>query len=109
MLLPGVTTRKGRRAIARRHLERVLARAGQFHRAMDRPGAPPGTDMFLVVGTGLDTPATAVMDTETRELETSVYEEGDGVVQAGAGSDGGMVRDPIGQLRFGGRHRVGAQ
>lgn len=86
--LPGTASRAGRRAIARRYLDRVLTRAEQFHRAIDRAGTAPASDMFLVVGTGLDTPATAVRDAQTGRTEEAVFEEGDGtVLRASALSD----------------------
>ena len=87
-ILPGVPDTATRRAVARRYLDRVLKRAEQFHRAIDRPGTAPGTDMFLVVGTGLDTPATAVWDEEPGDFTVEKFEEGDGtVLRASALSD----------------------
>ena len=88
MLLPGVKDSKARRGVARRYLERVLSRTEQFHRAIDRPGTPTGSDMFLVVGTGLDTAATAIRNTKDGKVDIKVLEEGDGtVLRASALSD----------------------
>lgn len=87
-LLPKIADGAGRRRLARRYLERVLARAEQFQRAIDRPGTPPGSDLFLVVGTGLDTPATALVGAKSRQLKRNVEEEGDGrVLRASVLSD----------------------
>ncbi|MEM9012057.1 MAG: hypothetical protein AAGE18_12570 [Pseudomonadota bacterium] len=79
-LLPDAGTRTARRGLARRHLERVLKRAEQFQRAIDRPGTPRATDLFLVVGTGRDTPAAAVLPSAPGGEVTLLEEEGDGVV-----------------------------
>ena len=87
-LMPDTTSRNQRHARARQYLTKALARAEQFHRAIDRRGTPRGPDMFLVVGTGLDTPAGGVVDTETGEIEPTDQEEGDGIVlRASALSD----------------------
>ena len=80
VLMPDARDAADRRRRARAHLVRVLARAEQFHRAMDLRATPTTTDLFLVVGTGLDTPAAAVVDAETRRVSISVVEDGDGVV-----------------------------
>lgn len=80
ILIPDAANRTERRRRARAYLQQVLNRAEQFHRAMDRPGTPRGTDMFLVVGTGLDTPAAAVLDRSTGRLNPNIMEEGDGTV-----------------------------
>ena len=88
-ILPGEADTRARRGIARRYLERTLKRAEQFHRAIDRPGTAPNSDMFLVVGTGLDTPATAV--SADGEIAVKLFEEGDGtVLRASALSDEGQ-------------------
>ncbi|MEM6421360.1 MAG: hypothetical protein AAF698_02140 [Pseudomonadota bacterium] len=70
----------GRRARLRAHLQRMLDRAARLQRALDIGGTPPGVDLFLVVGTGLDTPATAIIDPESRRISRILEEEGDGVV-----------------------------
>ncbi|MEO1689606.1 MAG: hypothetical protein AAFU61_17070, partial [Pseudomonadota bacterium] len=99
-LMPDVSDPVERRRRAKAHVARALDRAARVHAALDRPGTPPGTDLFLVVGTGLDTPATAVLD-ETGAVAVRGVEEGDGVVlRASALSDerqGG--RDPGGPRR----------
>lgn len=70
-----------RRARAKRHLEKVLARARQFQAAMDRPvTVPPELETFLVVGGGFNTPSNLEFDPETGRVEISAFEEGDGVV-----------------------------
>ncbi|MHA1108118.1 MAG: hypothetical protein ACTSQV_03275, partial [Alphaproteobacteria bacterium] len=80
VLMPDVPNAVDRQKRARAHLVRVLARAEQFHRAIDRRGTPPATDLFLVVGSGLDTPAAALVNPRTRRVSIPVVEDGDGVV-----------------------------
>ncbi len=79
-LLPEISDPVERRRRAKAHLRQLLSRAEQFHRAMDRPVTPRATDLFLVVGTGLDTPASLIVDSETGEVGEGTYEEGDGIV-----------------------------
>ncbi|MEO1467670.1 MAG: hypothetical protein AAFV86_01340 [Pseudomonadota bacterium] len=66
----------------RGHVARCLARAEHLHRALDRDalGQPEDFDPHLVVGTGLDTPATGILGAESRRIEDLTLEEGDGVV-----------------------------
>lgn len=81
ILMPDEPTAEGRRARAKRHLEKILKRAKQFHAAMDQPVTlPEGLDLYLVVGGGFQTPAEAVYDPTTGVAEISKEEEGDGVV-----------------------------
>lgn len=80
VLAPQTTSVEQRRTLAERHMHRVLKRAEQVHWALDRGGAPRGTDLFLVVGTGLDTPATAVASETGGAISVPGQEEGDGVV-----------------------------
>lgn len=88
VLMPDVSDPAERRGRVRAHLGRVLTRAERLHRALDRPGTPRAVDLWLVVGTGLDTPATAVFDPASGEVELAGLEEGDGVVlRASALSD----------------------
>jgi len=88
VLMPDVRDAADRRKRARAYLVRMLARAAQFHRAMDLRATPKTTDLFLVVGSGLDTPAAAVVDVERRRVSIPGVEDGDGVVlRASALSD----------------------
>lgn len=81
ILMPEEPTAEGRRARALRHLEKLLARAEQFQRAVDRPvQTPPDLDLYLVVGGGFETPSNVEFDPETRRAEITRLEEGDGVV-----------------------------
>ncbi len=71
-LLPDVETRAERREIALDHLTKCLARAEQFHRALDVPASiPPGTELSIFVGDA--EPTLAVLgvrpDGRLRELE----------------------------------------
>ncbi|MEL7152584.1 MAG: hypothetical protein AAFN51_02040 [Pseudomonadota bacterium] len=87
-LMPEVQNPGQRKDIAFAYLDQALRRAKHFHRAMDRPVRAPATDMFLVVGTGLDTPAGVVIDAEDGSLDPLIQEEGDSVVlRASALSD----------------------
>jgi len=57
-LLPSVSTREERLAIARDQLEKSLAKAEQFHLAIDSPASPPeGTTISIFVGDSEDTPS----------------------------------------------------
>ncbi|MBS0191969.1 MAG: hypothetical protein JSR52_12555 [Planctomycetes bacterium] len=79
-LLPGVETREERREIAREHLRKCLARAKQFHAAIDRPmaGGPP-THIHLIAGDTLPTPSVLAVGSgeRVRIRETA---PGDGTV-----------------------------
>lgn len=104
-LMPEVRSPATRKDIAFAYLEQALRRAEQFHRAMDVPASPRTTDMFLVVGTGLDTPAGVVVDPETGVLDPTIQEEGDSVVlRASALSDerqgGNEYRGPVRPIRY---------
>ena len=81
VLMPEEPDAAARRARAKNHLTKVLARADQFQRAMDRPTElPAGLEAYLVVGGGYETPAAGEYVPETGRLEISKLEEGDGVV-----------------------------
>ena len=103
MLMPEVQSPARRKDIAFAYLERVLKRAEHFHRAMDRRVRAPATDLFLVVGTGLDTPAGVVVDPESGALDPLIQEEGDSVVlrasalsdERQGGNDGRGLARPI--------------
>ena len=57
-LLPDAASDEERREIALDHLAKCLARAEQFHRALDVDAEPPdGLEMALFCGDALDTPA----------------------------------------------------
>lgn len=68
-------------ARARAHKAAVLARAEQFHRAIDQPNAPPpGLELFLVVGGGFETAAQLGWHRTERRAQVLAMAEGDGVV-----------------------------
>lgn len=80
-LLPSTTTPEERRTIALDHLRKALARADQFHRALDRPAAPPeGLSIVLIAGDAEDTPARFSMNTQTGALARIETGPGDGTV-----------------------------
>ncbi len=81
ILMPEEPTAEGRHERARRHLAKILKRAEQFQRAIDRPVTiPEDLDLYLVVGGGFETPAEVEYDPETGRVEITKLEEGDGVV-----------------------------
>jgi hypothetical protein len=62
-LLPEAATQEERRRIALDHLRKVLARARQFHAALDVPATtPPGLTLHLFAGDAVATPA--VLETD---------------------------------------------
>ncbi len=76
-LLPDVTSRDERRAVALDHLEKVLARAQRFHAALDTPATPPpGTTLHLFSGDAVATPAVARVS-ESGELAVAERAPGD--------------------------------
>jgi len=80
VLMPDAANDEERRARARLHLGKLLSRAEQFHRAIDRPALPPADlDLFLVVGGGFETAAGASIG-EDGLVEIDRFAEGDGVV-----------------------------
>ena len=78
-LLPE-TTPEERRRIARDHLAKSLARAKQFHSALDRPVTPPdGLALHLYAGDAEQTAAVLGVDSEGR-LDARSVAPGDGTV-----------------------------
>ncbi|MEM1298705.1 MAG: hypothetical protein AAGH68_05435 [Pseudomonadota bacterium] len=81
LLMPDEPSPERRRARALAYKKRTLERAETFHRMMDRWAPPPKhLDLFLVVGGGFETPATAEVDSTTGAFKITTLEEGDGVV-----------------------------
>ncbi|MCA9299164.1 MAG: hypothetical protein KDA28_08870 [Phycisphaerales bacterium] len=81
-LLPDVEDASARRAIALDHLSKVLARAEQFHRALDVPGTPPeGTTLHLVAGDTYETPDVIEVDDEGHVRVASTAPGDDTVVR----------------------------
>ncbi len=79
-LLPEVEDPQERRRIALDHQAKCLARARQFHAAMDvAVGPPPETELFLVVGDAERTLAGVRIAADGRVI-TDRYEHGDGTV-----------------------------
>lgn len=81
-ILPNSTGPEQRREKALRFQADALARARQFHRALDRPEIklPDGLTVYLVVGGSHKTAAQVDVDRTTGAIEYSAYEEGDGLV-----------------------------
>lgn len=80
-LMPDEPSGELRRERAKRHLAKILARAEQFQRAIDRPvEVPEGLELYLVVGGGFETPAEVEYNPETGKVDIVKLEEGDGVV-----------------------------
>jgi len=84
-----------RREIARDHQAKCLARAEQFHRALDVPSAPPpGTQLFLALGDASDTPA-----------QVHVEEDGSVWLDYGPGDDTVLRTSALMDERLGGEWR----
>jgi hypothetical protein len=80
-LLPDVPDPAERRRITRDHLRKSLARAQQFHAALDRPAAPPaGLDVHLFAGDAKPTVAQLAVDPASGRLTVSERGPGDGTV-----------------------------
>jgi pimeloyl-ACP methyl ester carboxylesterase len=81
ILLPAAKSRADRLAIAGDHLEKSLARARQFHRAMDAPAVPPrALSLYLVAGDAVKTNAVAEVATQTGKVSIRSTGPGDGSV-----------------------------
>ncbi|MCH7958812.1 MAG: hypothetical protein IID08_01685 [Candidatus Hydrogenedentes bacterium] len=69
------------RMIALDHLEKSLARAKQFHRALDLPAAPPSSlGIYLQAGDAVETNAVVEVNEETGKLRVIETWPGDGTV-----------------------------
>ncbi|GMG82814.1 hypothetical protein LNKW23_20270 [Paralimibaculum aggregatum] len=80
-LMPEIADPAERLERAAAHQARLMRRAVQFQKAMDRWGPKPERlEVFLVVGGGFATPASAEVDPVTGALAITGREEGDGVV-----------------------------
>ena len=79
-LLPDVASVEDRRRIALDHLDKSLARAKQFHAALDRPASPPtGLALHLYAGDAEDTAAVLEVGGDG-DLEVKGAGPGDGTV-----------------------------
>ena len=80
-LLPEVNDAASRRRIALDHLRKALARAKQFHTALDVPvSLPDGLSLYLFAGDANRTPAVAEVDRMTGRLKIREHGPGDGKV-----------------------------
>ena len=80
-LLPDISEPAARRQIARDHLRKALARAKQFHAALDRPATPPaGLDVHLFAGDAKPTAARLAVDPASGKLAVREQGPGDGTV-----------------------------
>ena len=69
------------KAIALEHLQRSLARAKQFHRALDLPATPPASlALYLQAGDAVETNAVVEVDEATGKLRVIETWPGDGTV-----------------------------
>ncbi|MEM7356062.1 MAG: hypothetical protein AAF657_34920, partial [Acidobacteriota bacterium] len=89
-LLPEVEGADERRRIALSYQRRMLRLAEQFQRALDVPATPPaGTELFLIAGDSIPTPAVVAVDADSGEIEVIERGPGDGsVLSASALSSG---------------------
>lgn len=79
-LLPDAESDEERREIALDHLAKCLARAEQFHRAIDVPASPPpGLEMDLFAGDAIETPD-VIGVTKNGKLKTLETAPGDDTV-----------------------------
>jgi len=79
-LLPDVSDREERLAIAVDHLKKCLARARRFQAALDVPAKlPAGFELRLIAGDAARTPAVVALG-ERDSVKTLRYEAGDGEV-----------------------------
>ena len=82
-LLPGIDSREERLEIARDQLEKSLAKAKQFHEALDKPASPPaGTTISIFVG-----------DSEATDSVYGITKSGKIRVLETAPGDGTVTRD----------------
>jgi hypothetical protein len=80
-LLPDVPEPAVRRQIARSHLRKALARAKQFHAALDRSATPPaGLDVHLFAGDAKPTASRLAVDPASGKLTVREHGPGDGTV-----------------------------
>jgi hypothetical protein len=80
-LLPDVPDAAARRRIALDHLGKALARARQFHAALDAPAVPPpGLGLHLFAGDARPTPAVLEANPATGQLAVRATAPGDGTV-----------------------------
>lgn len=81
LLLPDVADASERRAIALDHLRKCLARAKQFHAALDRPATPPpGLSLYLFAGDAVPTLSTFRVDKTHGTVVDRLTAPGDGTV-----------------------------
>ena len=101
ILLPQSKTRAERAEIAKDHLVKSLARANQFHRAMDRPAQlPANLSIYLIAGDAEPTNAVAAVDMNTGTTSIHAQGPGDGsVLRSSALLDERVGSDVIGRLR----------
>lgn len=80
-LLPDIQDQAARRRVALDHLRKALARAKQFHAALDVPASPPnGLRLHLFAGDATPTPAVLLVDRATGALALQSEGPGDGTV-----------------------------
>jgi len=103
VLMPGEPRVATRRARARAQLDKLLANARAFRRALDRPCRPPaGTELHAFIGDAVDTPSRVQIDNDG-EPALIDWIAGDGAVtrrsvlrdRRGPGEEGSRLRSPI--------------
>ncbi|MEM7587569.1 MAG: hypothetical protein AAF560_29545 [Acidobacteriota bacterium] len=101
-LLPDVSDHASRRQIALAYQRRMLRLADQFQRALDLPARPPaGTELFLLAGDTMPTPATLAVDPETGGVVVQGYGPGDGsVLRSSAMATPASAADPQPAIRW---------
>lgn len=81
ILLPNVKSAEERRKIALNHLKKCLKESENFAKALQvNSEMPEKTSLFLFLGDSVNTRKKAAVDKNTGNLQTTVYDGGDGVV-----------------------------
>lgn len=69
-ILPDIESENERHRIAAKFQARALKRAEQFHKALDRPAAPPeGLNLYLVAGDATEMAEVMTVDSTTGEID----------------------------------------
>ena len=91
-MLPDVADRESRLGIAIDHQRKCLARAEQFHAALDVPGKPPGeSSLHLYAGDAVETDSIVSADLLSGKIEVVSKSAGDGTVTRASANGRGQV------------------
>jgi len=80
-LMPDIADPARRRAVSVDHLKKCLARARQFHAAIDVPARPPkGVELYLFAGDAVPTRSVVYVERDTGRMTDADLAPGDGTV-----------------------------